>query len=158
MKTRGRAFKMVAPQDLVCSTPRMQSKKRFSVCLDGPLLEELDVMVAAEGYKSRSQAMSAMINEQLVRHKAGFSSESLAGTITLVFDHHKHGLQARLTNIQHGYLEQIVASMHLHLTNHLCMEVLLVNGKAAQLRELTCKLTTIKGVVHGELSVTSATD
>ena len=134
----------------------MSGKRRFSVSVDDDLVGQLDRMVAEEGYENRSQAISAMISERLVKHQEKQSAGELAGTITLVFDHHKRGLQARMTSIQHDFLHEIVTAVHLHLTHDLCMEVLLVKGTAERLRQLSRALTTIKGVAHGELSVTSA--
>jgi CopG family nickel-responsive transcriptional regulator len=131
----------------------MAGKRRFSICVDEDLVEQLDRMIAEEGYGNRSQTISAMISERLVRHREKLGDGTVAGTITLIFDHHKRGLQARMTGIQHAFLKEIVTSVHLHLTHHLCMEVLLVKGPAARLRQLARKLTTLKGVAHGALSI-----
>jgi CopG family nickel-responsive transcriptional regulator len=134
----------------------MSSKRRFSVCVDSELVEKLDRMVEDEGYANRSQAVSAMIGDRILKHHEKQATRIVTGTITLVFDHHKRGLQAKMTDIQHGYQKNIIAQVHLHLTRHLCMEVLLVKGKNADLRTLARELTTLKGVTHGELSVTAA--
>jgi len=136
----------------------MASKQRFSVSVDEELVGPLDRMLVEEGYANRSQAISVMISERLVRFRENQTKGMLAGTITLVFDHHKRGLQARMTAIQHDFLHEIVTAMHLHLTHDLCMEVLLVKGKGGRLRELARQLTTLKGISHGELSVTSAAE
>jgi len=134
----------------------MSGKRRFSVCVDGELVERLDRMVVEEGYDNRSQAISAMVSERLARHSETHGGGAVAGTITLVFDHHKRGLQARMTSVQHEFLEEIVTAVHLHLTHDLCMEVLLVKGSSERLYKLARQLTTLKGVAHGGLSVTSA--
>lgn len=136
----------------------MTGKRRFSVSVDGELVAPLDRMVEEEGYQNRSQAISAMISERLVRYRELHGSGAVAGTITLVFDHHKRGLQARMTGIQHEFLHEIVTAVHLHLTHDQCMEVLLVKGRSARLHQLARRLTTLKGVAHGALSVTSAAD
>ncbi len=131
----------------------MPGKRRFSICVDAGLVEQLDRMIVDEGYGNRSQAVSAMIRGRLVKHRAKRNKGSVAGTITLIFDHHKRGLQARLTAIQHEFLHEITTSVHLHLSHALCMEVLLVKGEARRLEELARNLTTLKGVAHGGLSV-----
>lgn len=131
----------------------MPGKRRFSISVDDDLVAPLDRMVRREGYGNRSRAVSAMIRERLVEHRARLGDGPVAGTITLIFDHHKPGLQARLTRIQHDFLEEITSSVHLHLTHSLCMEVLLVRGEARRLERLARSLTTLKGVAHGELSV-----
>jgi CopG family nickel-responsive transcriptional regulator len=133
----------------------MSEKRRFSICVDRELVDQLDQMIADDGYANRSQAVSAIIREQLVKHRAKMGDGAVAGTITLIFDHHKRGLQARLTEIQHQFLHEITSSVHLHLTHSLCMEVLLVKGEARRLEQLARRLTTLKGVAHGDLSVTA---
>ncbi len=69
-----------------------------------------------------------MISEQLVQHQQRFGRQVMAGTITLIYDHAKPGLQSRLTKIQHQYLKEIISSQHVHLENHHSLEVLLVQG------------------------------
>ena len=136
----------------------MSGKRRFSICVDDELVDQLDQMIVDEGYGNRSQAVSTMIRERLVKHRAKLGDGPVAGTITLIFDHHRRGLQARLTGIQHKFLHEITSSVHLHLTHSLCMEVLLVKGEARRLEQLARTLTTLKGVAHGDLSVTGMAD
>ncbi len=76
--------------------------------------------------------------------------------ISLVYDYRKKDLQARLCAIQHRYYVLIVASMHVHLEHHNYLEVLLVQGPAAELRRLTDELVTCKGVKNGKLNLTAA--
>ena len=55
---------------------------RISVSMPEDLLVELDGMVAGRGFGSRSQAVAAMINEQLLEHKRQLGNEVMMGTIT----------------------------------------------------------------------------
>ena len=45
--------------------------------------------------------------------------------------------------------------MHVHLDEHNCMEVLIVKGKAADIKQIADKLISIKGVKHGKLTITT---
>ena len=128
---------------------------RFSVSLPRQLAKQLDQMAREKSYHNRSQAIADMIRDQLVEHHQQSDQAEIAGTITLVYDHHKHGLQETLTNFQHDHYEAIISSLHVHLDHHNCLEVLVVRGQAAALRRMADKLIAAKGVKHGKLTVTS---
>ncbi|MEY4488659.1 MAG: hypothetical protein RIQ79_1167, partial [Verrucomicrobiota bacterium] len=87
---------------------------RFTVSLPESLLDELDVMVKHRGYASRSQAVATLARDGLVDYAAHIGTASVAGTISLVYDHRKAGLQAKLAAIQHAYYLMVVTSMHVH--------------------------------------------
>jgi len=129
---------------------------RFSVSLPESLLDELDEMVRRRGFQSRSQAVAALARDGLVEFASEIGTGSVAGTISLVYDYRKKDLQARLCEIQHRYYLLIVTSMHVHLEHHNYLEVLLVQGPAAELRKLTDELVTCKGVKNGRLNLTAA--
>ncbi len=128
---------------------------RFSVSLPPRLLEQLDGMAKEKGYENRSQAIADMIRAQLVEHRQKFGTAEIAGTITLVYDHHKQHVQAALTDIQHDHHEVIVSTLHVHLDHDNCLEVLVVRGKADIIKKIADELTTAKGVKHGKLTVTT---
>ena len=128
---------------------------RFSVSLPPALLEQLDQMTAQKGYENRSQAMADMIRAQLVEHRQKYGTEEIAGTITLVYDHHKQHVQAALTEIQHDHHHVIVCSSHVHLDHDNCLEVLVVRGKAELIKRIADELTSAKGVKHGKLTITT---
>jgi len=127
---------------------------RLSLTMPGSLLKRLDAMVRRKGYANRSQAVADVVEAGLVAEEARRGNERVAGNITLVYDHHKRGLQAKLTDIQHAHDGMVVAVMHVHLDHHHCMEVLAVRGRSAQMHQLADELTTVKGVKHGKLTVT----
>ena len=134
---------------------KQEQVSRFSVSLPPKLLEQLDGMATEKGYVNRSQAIADMIRAQLVEHRQKFGTEEIAGTITLVYDHHKQHVQAALTDIQHDHHQVIVSSIHVHLDHDNCLEVLVVRGKAAIIKKIADELTTAKGVKHGQLTVTT---
>jgi CopG family nickel-responsive transcriptional regulator len=96
-----------------------------------------------------------MIRDRLVEHRQQLGMEEIAGTITLVYDHHKQNVQATLTDIQHDHHDIIIASTHVHLDHHNCLEVLIVRGKANVIQRIADELITAKGIKHGKLTVTT---
>jgi CopG family transcriptional regulator, nickel-responsive regulator len=128
---------------------------RFSVSLPPSLLRQFDKMASQQGYDNRSLAIGDIMRDRLVEHRQKFGNEDIAGTITLVYDHHKPHLQATLTNIQHDHHDVILSTVHVHLDHHNCLEVLLVRGKAAIIKRISDELISSKGVKHGKLTVTT---
>ena len=136
-------------------TMKNECVARFSISLPPKLLEELDKMSGEKGYDNRSLAIADMIRDRLVEHRQKFGDEDSAGTITLVYDHHKRHVQEALTIIQHDHHEVIISTMHVHLDHYNCLEVLVVRGKAADIKKIADELISAKGVKHGKLTVTS---
>jgi CopG family nickel-responsive transcriptional regulator len=138
--------------------PRVKNSSpaaRISISLPEPLFVQLDEMVAARGYASRSEAISKMISEQLVQHARQFGKAVMAGTITLIYDHARPGLQNRLMEIQHQYLKEIITSQRVHLENHHSLEVILVQAPGKRIKKIADELIACKGVKHGYMNVTS---
>jgi CopG family nickel-responsive transcriptional regulator len=134
---------------------KKETVSRFSVSLPPSLLRQLDEMTGEKGYDNRSLAIADMIRNHLVEHRQKFGTEDIAGTITLVYDHHKQHVQESLTDIQHDHHDVILSTVHVHLDHHNCLEVLLVRGQAAVIRKIADELITAKGVKHGKLTVTT---
>jgi CopG family nickel-responsive transcriptional regulator len=128
---------------------------RFSISVPASLAKQLDRMVSQKGYDNRSLAVADMIRAHLVDHQQQLGDKEIAGTITLLYDHHKQHVQAALTDIQHDHHEVIIATLHVHLDHHNCMELLAVRGKATIIKRIADELIAAKGVKHGKLTVTS---
>jgi len=128
---------------------------RFGVSLPGVLARQLDEMARQKGYDNRSLAIADMIRAQLVEHRQQSGSGEIAGSITLVYDHHKHHLQDLLTDLQHEHREVIISALHCHLDHDNCLEVLAVRGAASKIKKLADELIAAKGVKHGKLTITT---
>ncbi|MBK7096104.1 MAG: nickel-responsive transcriptional regulator NikR [Saprospiraceae bacterium] len=128
---------------------------RFGVSLEKELLNALDKFVIQNQYTNRSQAIRHLINKNLVSDKWK-TDNVVAGSITLVYDHHKRDLSNKLTRLQHDYHDVILSLQHFHLEHDLCMEIIAVKGKASRLSVLADKLTAVKGIQHGQLTMSVA--
>ena len=128
---------------------------RFGVSLDEELLEPFDALCAVKGYSNRSEAIRDLIRKALVAEEWQQADGQGAGTLTLVYDHHKNDLARRLTQMPHDEHDTIIATLHVHLDHHNCLEVLILKGEAARVRALADKLISCKGVKHGTFSGTT---
>ena len=138
------------------STVARQVVSRISVSLPEDLLRQLDNMVLARGFESRSQAIAEMINQQLVEHRQELGEDIMAGTITLVYDHSTPGLKQQLADLQQQHLSEVISSLHVHLMHAHTMEVILVQGPAQQLQHIADRMLTCRGVITGKLQLTTA--
>jgi CopG family nickel-responsive transcriptional regulator len=130
----------------------MSNLVRFSISLEEALLQKFDLHINEKKYKNRSEAIRDLIREKLVK-KEWAENEKVAGTITLVYSHHKRGLVQKLTSLQHDYHHMIISTQHIHLDHDNCMEVIIAHGKARSLEQLTDKLKTVKGIKYGNLAM-----
>ncbi|MEO2068830.1 MAG: nickel-responsive transcriptional regulator NikR [Desulfurobacteriaceae bacterium] len=126
---------------------------RFAVSIDEKLLERFDEFIEKKGYVSRSEAIRDLIRNALIEESIGEDKE-VFGTITIVYDHHQRELAEKITEIEHGFLDNIISTMHIHIDHHHCLETIAVKGKASVIKELADKIITLKGVKHGKLVVT----
>jgi CopG family nickel-responsive transcriptional regulator len=129
---------------------------RIGVALDSDLLERFDDFISRLGYTNRSEAFRDLIRDRLVAEWTASPNATVVGTITLIYDHHAHGVTEKLTEIQHANHELVVSTSHAHLDHESCLEVLIVHGKSRHVEEFAGRLIGLKGVQHGRLVMTVA--
>jgi CopG family nickel-responsive transcriptional regulator len=128
---------------------------RFGVSLDEMLLERFDSVIAKKGYANRSEAIRDLIRDSLVMEEWETSAAETVGTITIVYSHETRELTDTLTDLQHRYHSSIISAMHIHLDQHNCLEVIVVKGRAKDIKAIADRLIGTKGVKHGKLTVTT---
>ncbi len=128
---------------------------RFGISMEKELLARLDQEIVKRGYPNRSEAIRDLIRNQLVELDWSQDDEEVAGTITIIYDHHVKGLSDLLLEMQHDHHEMIISVMHVHLEHDNCLEVMVIKGKASEARDLAGRLIGVKGVKHGKLTISS---
>ena len=125
--------------------------RRIGVALDSDLLKQFDQWMGKSGYTNRSEAFRDLIRDRLVGKRTSDPSAIVVGTVTLIYDHHAHGVGEKLTQLQHQHHALVVSTSHAHLDHDSCLEVLIVHGKAAEVDQFADRLIGLKGVQHGRL-------
>jgi CopG family nickel-responsive transcriptional regulator len=133
----------------------MEELARFGVSIPKDLLDAFDEYIRRKHYANRSEAIRDLIRQKLVEEEWRESKEEVAGVITYLYDHHKRELVDKLMDIQHDYFERIITTQHIHVDHHRCLEVILVKGKANEIKELADKVQALKGVLHLNLTLTT---
>lgn len=127
---------------------------RFGISMNEDLLSRFDKLIQEKGYTNRSEAIRDLIRDHLVSQEWTQDRE-VAGTITLIYDHHVSGLNQVLTRLQHDHHHLFLSTMHVHLDGDNCLEAIVIRGEASEAREVAEKLISTKGVKHGKLTITS---
>jgi CopG family transcriptional regulator, nickel-responsive regulator len=127
---------------------------RFGVSIDKSLLTKFDSFIKDKKYTNRSEAFRDLIRRELVQ-KQWQGDHEIAGAITLIYNHHKRELGNKLTDIQHDFGEAIISSQHIHLDHDNCLEIIAVRGKPGEAQKLADSLSSVKGVKHGTLSMST---
>jgi CopG family nickel-responsive transcriptional regulator len=130
----------------------MEKIVRFGVSMDSRLLKQFDKHINQKGYANRSEAIRDLIRSNLVEEEWKVGKGETVGTITIIYNHHKRELTDTLTNIQHKYHASMISTMHVHLDSHNCLEVLVVKGKAREIKIIADRLIGTKGVILGKLT------
>ncbi len=129
---------------------------RTSLSLPEDLLGELDAMVKARGFASRSQAVATILHRSLVALRHEIGDRVMVGTITLFYDNKVAGLRGRLADLQQDNIAEVISSLHVHLADNQTLEVMLVQGPARTLQRIADEVITQKGVISGHLELAAA--
>jgi CopG family nickel-responsive transcriptional regulator len=134
----------------------MSELSRIGVAIDSDLLKKFDDLIAKRGYTNRSEAFRDLIREELVEQAWESPERKVVGTVSIVYDHHVRLLSERLTDLQHEFYHHVLSTLHVHLDHDHCLEVLVVRGKAGEVKKIAEALIATKGVKHGRLTITTS--
>jgi CopG family nickel-responsive transcriptional regulator len=128
--------------------------ERFTISLDTSLARQFDGLIAARGYRNRSEAVRDLIRGALEgeRQRAEPAGWCVAN-LSYVYNHHERELAERITALQHDHHDLTVAAMHSHLDHENCLESVFLRGPAAAVRRFAEVLIAERGVRHGKLNM-----
>jgi CopG family nickel-responsive transcriptional regulator len=124
--------------------------KRFGVSLENELLSQFDMLLESQGYSNRSEAIRDLIRDALIKREWLEDNIETAGVVIIVYNHHQYELSKKVTDIQHKDFAKVISSLHLHLDEHNCLEVILLKGKAREIKALANNLISTRGVKFGQ--------
>jgi CopG family transcriptional regulator, nickel-responsive regulator len=130
--------------------------ERVSLAIERDLLRRFDRLLARRRLGNRSEAVRDLIRRRLVEEaNEGGRGEAVA-SLTLVYDHAQRELSDRLVASGHHSHARVLSTMHVHLDERMCLEVMALRGKPADLRQFADHLIGLKGVKHGQLVLSAA--
>jgi CopG family transcriptional regulator, nickel-responsive regulator len=135
---------------------RSRPVSRISISLPEDLLSDLDRMVEARGFESRSQAVNDMLHQFLLEHKCDQGDDVMVAIVALFYKNSVPGLQKQLADLQFQYIDEVISSLHVHLMHNQTMEVILVQGPARKLQMIADEMTSRRGVTSGKMHLIAA--
>ena len=135
--------------------------QRITLSVDDDLVATLDRHMKAHRYASRSEALRDILREAQARERletpaADKGDGFCVATLAYVYDHETRDLGRRLTRAQHRHHDLQVATLHVHLDHHSCLEVSVLRGPVKAVQALADDTVSQRGVRHGELHVIPA--
>lgn len=127
---------------------------RFGVSAEPELLKKFDKKIKKEGYKNRSEKIRDLIRKDIIKKQIKNPETEIIGTLTMIYDHHIGNLTNKLLKIQHEHTKEILTTTHIHIDHDNCLEILILKGKAKNIKKLSDNIKALKGIKHGELVVT----
>ncbi|WP_371324136.1 nickel-responsive transcriptional regulator NikR [Dechloromonas sp. ZY10] len=128
--------------------------ERFTISLDAALAGDFDALIAARGYRNRSEAVRDLIRAAIAADRA---REAPAGhcvaNLSYVYNHHERELAERLTEKQHAHHDLTVAALHTHLDHENCLESVILRGPTARVQQFAEALIAERGVRHGQVNL-----
>jgi CopG family nickel-responsive transcriptional regulator len=127
---------------------------RISISVPQYLLRSFDEHIKRLGYENRSKAIQDAMQSLITESK--WMCETMGngvGAIAMVYDHGVKGLGEELTDIQHHFETTVCSSMHVHLDEENCLEIIAVRGKATDVRDLAQELKTRRGVKQLKMAI-----
>ncbi|MEN6553648.1 MAG: nickel-responsive transcriptional regulator NikR [Methanobacterium sp.] len=130
---------------------------RISMSMPKKLLNDFDEVLRDRGYQSRSKGIRDALKDYIVRYQWMKEVEGdRIGIISVIYDHHFTDVLEDLTDIQLNFRDHLNSTMHIHMSEKNCLEVIVVKGDANEIRDLTEQLMRLKGVEHVKLTTTAS--
>ena len=110
----------------------------ISISITKDFLEEMDQLQNSEGFSGRSELIRAgirgLINQKIDR-------EALVGDMQcILLVTHEEGEEHKVTDIKHDFDKITKSHLHYKLGEKKCLELLVVDGRAEEIKELIRQL------------------
>jgi len=124
----------------------MSQLERIGISLERNLLAKFDKMISTQGYANRSEAIRDLIRNALSEKQLERPASRAVAGVLLLYDHRRADIPARLIDLQHDHLSETLASMHVHMDRHNCLEVIVIRGRMASIQRTADTLRSLTGV------------
>ena len=131
----------------------MEQVERIGISLDKKLLSDFDKLISGQGYQNRSEAVRDLIRRQLSSEQLADPKAEAIAAVFLVYDHHSTKLSQKLISLQHSHLLQTISSIHIHLSEHDCLEIIVLRGRVSQINKVAENIISLKGVKLGRINL-----
>ena len=127
---------------------------RISVSVPPDLLRKFDEALKRLGYEERSKAIQTAMQSFVTESKWLCAKKGRGiGAIVMVYDSTIRQVGDVLTEIQHKYRGIAESTIHMHLDEKNCLQIIPVRGDTAEVKSLAEALMTTDGVKEVKLTI-----
>jgi CopG family nickel-responsive transcriptional regulator len=120
---------------------------RISFSLQPALQKEFDRVSELMGYEERSKALQIAVQNFINDFELKEDPDkSATGTILILYEHDTRNIDSKITDIGHAHRLVIVSSLHQHLDEENCLNIIVVRGKVKKILELEQDVRKLNGV------------
>jgi len=134
--------------------PQKMKVSRFSVSLPPPLVKKFDETWKNMQYKNRSKAIHDAVRSFITEFEWMRREEGqITGAVLVLYYLDKPGLLNEVARTQHQFKHLTSSTLHIHLEEDKCLEIIAVDGSVQEVRDLTQALMTRNGVKQVKVAV-----
>lgn len=119
--------------------------------MEKSLLRAFDALVKKRGSK-RSEVLRDLARAEVTKSAVAGGGDAVA-TVTIVYDHHVRDLTESLNELQHALGGTVRSTLHVHLDEAHCLEVIVAQGPADELQAFADRVFATRGVKHGGIEM-----
>ena len=127
---------------------------RISVSVPPDLLRKFDEALRRLGYDERSKAVQTAMQSFVTESKWLCAKQGRGiGAVVMVYDSTVRQVGDVLTEIQHKHRGVAESTIHMHLDEKNCLQIIPVRGDTAEVKSLAEALMTVDGVKQVKLAI-----
>jgi CopG family nickel-responsive transcriptional regulator len=105
------------------------------------------------GYEERSRTIQMAIRNLIAESVLSIRGDALAvGTIIVLYNHEKIGIEEKLNDVGHDFIKSIVSSLHVHLDKEQCLSIIVAKCEIKTMMMLEKHLRGIAGITQLKFS------
>ncbi|TFG26708.1 nickel-responsive transcriptional regulator NikR [Candidatus Thorarchaeota archaeon] len=124
--------------------------KRFGVSIPEDLLERFDRLVEEKGYIGRSEAIRDAMRAYIAESHWEKGGDHIMASLNIVYSH-KPKIMADLIKAQHTSEAHVISTVHVHMSQSHCLEVITLKGMKESITKLANKVSGISGIEYAKL-------
>lgn len=126
----------------------MGSVVRTGVSIPKDVLELIEKYMQISGARSRSRVLTMAVKSFVGERLSLEENREILGVIVVVYNEERGDTVKRFIDVQHDYTQEIIATLHIHVTHEKCVEVIMVRGLVNRIMKLIGGIESIVGVEY----------
>ena len=128
----------------------------ISVSVPEKLLERVENSIREQGFANRSEIVRQALRTFIMESRSLRELEGeIAASITIIY--RREATKGQISEIQHNFGDVISTFLHAHIDEEHCLEVIVVKGKAENIRKLVEAFQTNEQISQIKVSILKTT-